>query len=104
MINYFKDKNTLSIPWIESPFFYSLLENSDLTDEGILNADFNQDNVINVLDVVGIVNLILNGGQVDSMPDFSLEDINPASDYYGEYIGTQTFRDDISLYYFGKAG
>tara|TARA_Y100000593_G_C4316758_1_gene341346 strand:- start:340 stop:1272 length:933 start_codon:yes stop_codon:yes gene_type:complete len=33
MINYFKDKNTLSIPWIESPFFYSLLENSDLTDE-----------------------------------------------------------------------
>jgi len=81
-----------------------VLGNSDLTDEGILNADFNQDNVINVLDVVGIVNLILNGGQVDSMPDFSLEDINPASDYYGEYIGTQTFRDDISLYYFGKAG
>ena len=33
MRNYFKDKNTLSIPWIESPFFYSLLENSEHTEE-----------------------------------------------------------------------
>ena len=33
MRNYFKDKNTLSIPWVESPFFYSLLENSDHTEE-----------------------------------------------------------------------
>ena len=31
MRNYTKDKDTLSIPWIESPFFYSLLENSDLS-------------------------------------------------------------------------
>ena len=33
MRNYQKDKSTLSIPWVESPFFYSLLENSNLTDE-----------------------------------------------------------------------
>ena len=33
MRDYFKDKNTLSIPWVESPFFYSLLENSDHTEE-----------------------------------------------------------------------
>jgi hypothetical protein len=30
---YFKDKDALDIPWIESPFFYSLLDNSDLTPE-----------------------------------------------------------------------
>ena len=30
---YFKDKNALDIPWIESPFFYSLLDNCDLTPE-----------------------------------------------------------------------
>ena len=33
MRDYFKDKNTLSIPWVESLFFYSLLENSDHTEE-----------------------------------------------------------------------
>ena len=27
MRDYFKDRSTLSIPWVESPFFYSLLEN-----------------------------------------------------------------------------
>jgi len=30
-MNYFKNKHSLDIPWIESPFFYDLLENSDLT-------------------------------------------------------------------------
>ena len=33
MRNYFKQKDTLTTPWIESPFFYSLLENSDFTQE-----------------------------------------------------------------------
>ena len=80
-----------------------VLGNINFSDEQIDNADFNQDGAINVLDVVSIVNLILFG-TVDPMPGFSLEDINPASDYYGEYIGPETFRDDISLYYFGKAG
>jgi ectoine hydroxylase-related dioxygenase (phytanoyl-CoA dioxygenase family) len=31
--NYSIDRNALDIPWIESPFFYSLLENSNLTEE-----------------------------------------------------------------------
>jgi ectoine hydroxylase-related dioxygenase (phytanoyl-CoA dioxygenase family) len=31
--NYSTDRNALDIPWIESPFFYSLLENSNLTEE-----------------------------------------------------------------------
>lgn len=34
MINkYFTDKNSLDIPWIESPFFYSILEHSNLTED-----------------------------------------------------------------------
>jgi ectoine hydroxylase-related dioxygenase (phytanoyl-CoA dioxygenase family) len=33
MKKYLSDKTSLPIPWVESPFFYSLLQNSDLTDE-----------------------------------------------------------------------
>ena len=52
----------------------------------------------------GIVNLILTGNTPELMPEFFLEDINPNSEYYGNYIGPETFREDVSLYYFGKAG
>lgn len=31
--NYFEQKNLLNIPWIESPFFYDLLGNSELSDK-----------------------------------------------------------------------
>ena len=81
-----------------------VLGNITFTDEQIENADFNHDETVNVLDVVSVVNLILSGNIADPMSDFSLEDINPGSDYYGTYIGPETFREDISLYYFGKAG
>ena len=81
-----------------------VLGNTSLSEEALQNADFNQDDNINVLDVVSIVSFILNGGQSDPMSNFSLEDINPASEHYGDYIGPETFREDISLYYFGKAG
>ena len=33
--------------------------------------------------------------------DYSLEDINPSSDYYGEDIGTSYFPDQVTLHYFG---
>tara|TARA_B100000902_G_scaffold396007_1_gene455908 strand:- start:993 stop:1928 length:936 start_codon:yes stop_codon:yes gene_type:complete len=33
MKNYLEDKSALTIPWVESPFFYSLLENSKYTEE-----------------------------------------------------------------------
>jgi hypothetical protein len=33
MKNYFTDKNSLDIPWIESPFFPQLLKNSNYTEE-----------------------------------------------------------------------
>lgn len=33
MKNYFTDKNATTIPWVESPFFYKLLESSELSEE-----------------------------------------------------------------------
>jgi hypothetical protein len=33
MKNYFIDKNAMDIPWIESPFFESIMENSNYTEE-----------------------------------------------------------------------
>jgi len=81
-----------------------VLGSLEFTDEQIENADFNQDDTVNILDVVSIVNLILFGTTSELMSEFSLEDINANSDYYGEYIGPETFRGDVSLYYFGKAG
>lgn len=81
-----------------------VLGNVEFTDEQLGNADFNQDDTINILDVVSVVNLILFGETAEAMSEFSLEDINPNSDYYGEHIGPETFTGDVSLYYFGKAG
>ena len=81
-----------------------ILENVDFNEDQIANSDFNQDGAIDIIDVVGIVNLILTGNTPELMPEFSLEDINPNSEYYGNYIGPETFREDVSLYYFGKAG
>jgi hypothetical protein len=33
--------------------------------------------------------------------DYSLEDLNSASDYYGESVGTSFFPDQVTLHYFG---
>ena len=33
--------------------------------------------------------------------DYSLEDINPSSDYYGVNVGTSYFEGKITLHYFG---
>ena len=33
--------------------------------------------------------------------DFSLEDLNPNSDYYGNNIGTSFFEGKVTLNYFG---
>ena len=33
--------------------------------------------------------------------DFSLEDLNPTSDYYGNNVGTSFFEGKITLNYFG---
>ena len=33
--------------------------------------------------------------------DYSLEDINPSSDYVGQDVGTSYFADQVTLHYFG---
>ncbi|GIR56912.1 MAG: hypothetical protein CM15mP64_3240 [Candidatus Neomarinimicrobiota bacterium] len=33
--------------------------------------------------------------------DFSLEDLNPNSDYYGDNVGTSFFEGKITINYFG---
>ena len=42
----------------------------------------------------------------ETVYDWSLEDINPNSDYYSQHIGPSAFveEDVVSVYYFGKAG
>ena len=80
-----------------------ILGEIDFTQEQADQADFNEDTNIDILDIVQIVNYVLSGGSI-YMPDFIAEDINPASDYYGQMIGPETFSGDISCYYFGKGG
>ena len=36
-------------------------------------------------------------GITDAQNDFSLEDVNPASDTYGQYIGPSYFSDNICV-------
>ena len=66
----------------------------------------NQDGTVSVLDVVQLVNIILYGAEEEPVYMFSLEDININSSYYGENIGPDTFisENNVSCYYFGKAG
>ena len=33
--------------------------------------------------------------------DYSLEDINPSSDYHGTNVGTSFFEGKVTLHYFG---
>ncbi len=33
--------------------------------------------------------------------DYSLEDINPSSEYFGQNVGTSYFEDQVTLHYFG---
>ena len=72
-------------------------------DNQILQADFNEDNSVDILDIVQIVNYVLSNSS-QFLPNFTAEDINPASEYFGQLIGPETFLGDISCYYFGKGG
>ena len=50
-INYKKEKNSTSIPWIESPFFYDLLNSSNLSEDKIERAiKFHEDGYL-ILDL-----------------------------------------------------
>ena len=79
-----------------------IMESNSLPDEALIYADINHDNEINVVDIVQLVNIILL--PLSSNPNFTLEDINPASEYYTESIGPSFFDGEVSCYYFGKQG
>ena len=79
-----------------------ILGSLSLTDDQMVLADINRDGSIDVIDVVALVNLIIVPPQ--QSPNFTLEDINPASEYYGLNIGTSFFSGQVSCYYFGKQG
>ena len=79
-----------------------IMETSILESEALTYADLNHDGLINVIDVVQLVSTILSESL--SSPDFTLEDINPASEYFGNSIGPSFFNDQVSCYYFGKQG
>ena len=79
-----------------------VLETNILSNEAIEYADVNSDGVINVIDVVSLINSILQ--ESIPIPNFSLEDINPASEYYTQSIGPSFFNGQVSCYYFGKQG
>lgn len=79
-----------------------ILEESGFNDEELNAADINHDNLINVVDVVSLVNTVLL--PLEANPNFTLEDINPTSEYYGENIGPSFFSGQVSCYYFGKQG
>jgi len=79
-----------------------ILDDSSFNEDQIVAADLNHDGVINVIDVVSLVNTVLIPPQENH--DFTLEDINPVSEYYGNDIGPSFFSGQVSCYYFGKQG
>ncbi len=79
-----------------------VLGDSSLSSEQLVIADINRDGLINVVDIVALVNIVLEPPQ--QISDFTLEDINPSSEYYGLDIGPSFFSGQVSCYYFGKQG
>tara|TARA_Y100000590_G_C15651662_1_gene988993 strand:- start:516 stop:1328 length:813 start_codon:yes stop_codon:yes gene_type:complete len=74
----------------------------EIDDDTINLADLNNDGIINVVDIVALVSKILE--DKDANPNFLIEDINPASEYFGQNLGPSYFNGDVSCYYFGKQG
>ena len=79
-----------------------VLDELEFTESQFYSGDLNQDAEINIVDIIGVVNIILN--TTPPMAEWLLEDINPNSLSFGELIGPETNSGNISLYYFGKAG
>jgi len=79
-----------------------VLDTNTLSDESIEYADINSDGNIDVVDIVQLISLILSESPPN--PNFVLEDINPASEYFGQNIGPSFFDGQVSIYYFGKQG
>ena len=79
-----------------------ILDTNPLNNDIIEYGDLNLDGMIDEVDLVQLVNLILS--EASANPSFALEDLNPASEYYGQNIGPSFFNGQVSAYYFGKQG
>ena len=45
--------------------------------------------------------LLFNISFIFAQYEYSLEDLNPSSDYYGDSVGTSYFTNKLTLHYFG---
>ncbi len=81
-----------------------ILANIVIADETVDNGDLTNDGQINVLDIVALVNLVLADAQNEQLQSWDYIDINPNSLYFDQLIGPTNFINNVSLYYFGKAG
>ena len=79
-----------------------ILSSGTLNEQAIEYADINSDSQIDVVDIVQLVSIILT--EQSPNPNFILEDINPASEFFGQDIGPSFFNGEVSAYYFGKGG
>ena len=79
-----------------------LLGLTTLSAKAWLMADVNYDDTLNTADLVELAHHIVTPPEV--MTSFLYEDLNPNSTSFSESVGPEFFRDQISLYYFGKAG
>ena len=80
-----------------------VLGNQEFTQEQIDAGDFTQDGGINILDIVALMNIITSQ-DFEPVSDFLYEDINNNSETFGQDVGPPIYEDQISAYYFGKAG
>lgn len=80
MKNYFTDKEALDIPWIESPFFDSLLKNSNYTDEEkSLCKHFNENGFV-------IIDLDLSEDEINGVVDDVYDSLkNQNTTYHADY-------------------
>tara|TARA_A100001015_G_C14892865_1_gene673166 strand:+ start:115 stop:288 length:174 start_codon:yes stop_codon:yes gene_type:complete len=51
--------------------------------------------ILKILFLLGLV------GALQSQTDYSLEDINPNSNSYGDTVGTSHFENHVVIHYFG---
>ena len=87
--NYFTEKSALDIPWIESPFFYHLLENDkSLTDEQRENCISYHENGYLIID------LELNDNEIDTIVSDMYDAVNDESTKYhaNHYTYTESKR------------
>ncbi len=48
-----------------------------------------------------VILLFSTFGLIFGQYDYSLEDLNTSSEYFGENVGTSTFENHVTLHYFG---